>query len=585
MPRRDAERNRQKLLDAGREVFAEDPGAPFEEIARRAGVGIGTLYRHFPTRDALVEVIYAEHIDEVLAAAEEAADAENAWEGLVAFLERVLELQARNLPLRGVFLRHGADAALAERRRLIQPALARLVARGREQGVVRDDFTLGDLSLALWSFAPIFEATSGVAPEVWRRHLRILLDGMRPDCGDASARPPAGRQAARGGDSRASDPVPRTASGGMTHQPPRIRLIFGALVLVLLLASLDQTIVSTALPTIVGDLGGIEHLSWVVTAYLLTSTVASPLYGKLGDLYGRKLVLQAAIVIFLLGSALCGIAQGMHRADRLPRDPGSRRRGADRHLDRRDRRRDPAPRPRQVPGLLRRRLRGLDRDRAAARRLLRRQPLLALDLLHQPADRGGGADRDRHRVPLAGRARPPLGRLARRRAAHRCALVDRAVHEPRRDDLCLGLGADPGADRPRGRAGPPVRARRAPRRRADPAARPVPEQDLFLRERDRLRGRARALRRDRLHAGLPPDRPGREPDPLRAPADADDARRPDHVDRERPADLTDRQVPQVPDHRHRSDDGRAGAAVAARRWGARPWRRRCTCSSSGSGSG
>src|SRR3954471_5550764 len=95
------------------------------------------------------------------------------------------------------------------------------------------------------------------------------------------------------------------------QQAPRVRLIFGALVLVLLLASLDQTIVSTALPTIVGDLGGIEHLSWVVTAYLLTSTVASPLYGKLGDLYGRKLVLQAAIVIFLVGSALCGIAQGM----------------------------------------------------------------------------------------------------------------------------------------------------------------------------------------------------------------------------------------------------------------------------------
>jgi EmrB/QacA subfamily drug resistance transporter len=97
----------------------------------------------------------------------------------------------------------------------------------------------------------------------------------------------------------------------LSPQPPRIRLVFGALVLVVLLASLDQTIVSTALPTIVGDLGGIEHLSWVVTAYLLTSTVVAPLYGKLGDLYGRKLVLQAAIVIFLIGSALCGIAQNM----------------------------------------------------------------------------------------------------------------------------------------------------------------------------------------------------------------------------------------------------------------------------------
>src|SRR5881275_1239515 len=81
--------------------------------------------------------------------------------------------------------------------------------------------------------------------------------------------------------------------------------------LVLLLASLDQTIVSTALPTIVGDLGGLTHLSWVVTAYLLASTITGPLYGKFGDLYGRKPTLQVAIVIFLIGSMLCGIAQNM----------------------------------------------------------------------------------------------------------------------------------------------------------------------------------------------------------------------------------------------------------------------------------
>src|SRR5690349_2483579 len=77
------------------------------------------------------------------------------------------------------------------------------------------------------------------------------------------------------------------------------------------MASLDQTIVAPALPTIVGELGGLAHLSWVVTAYLLASTIVSPLYGKLGDLYGRKRVLQVAIVIFLAGSALCGAAQNM----------------------------------------------------------------------------------------------------------------------------------------------------------------------------------------------------------------------------------------------------------------------------------
>ncbi|WP_126225597.1 MDR family MFS transporter [Burkholderia ambifaria] len=88
-------------------------------------------------------------------------------------------------------------------------------------------------------------------------------------------------------------------------------LVIAALLLVMLLSALDQTIVSTALPTIVGELGGLDQLSWVVTAYLLSSTVVLPLYGKLGDLYGRKIVLQAAIVLFLAGSALCGIAQDM----------------------------------------------------------------------------------------------------------------------------------------------------------------------------------------------------------------------------------------------------------------------------------
>ena len=95
------------------------------------------------------------------------------------------------------------------------------------------------------------------------------------------------------------------------RQRSGLLVIFGALLLVLLLASLDQTIVSTALPTIVGDLGGVAHLSWVVTAYLLASTIAGPMYGKLGDLYGRKPLLQLAIVLFLIGSALCGIAQNM----------------------------------------------------------------------------------------------------------------------------------------------------------------------------------------------------------------------------------------------------------------------------------
>jgi EmrB/QacA subfamily drug resistance transporter len=91
----------------------------------------------------------------------------------------------------------------------------------------------------------------------------------------------------------------------------RVLIVIGALMLTMLLAALDQTIVSTALPTIVGDLGGLNHLSWVVTSYLLAITIVTPLYGKLGDLYGRKVVLQGALILFLIGSALCGQAQGM----------------------------------------------------------------------------------------------------------------------------------------------------------------------------------------------------------------------------------------------------------------------------------
>lgn len=101
----------------------------------------------------------------------------------------------------------------------------------------------------------------------------------------------------------------------MTSQvanPPvqSIRLLFSALLLVMLLSALDQTIVSTALPTIVGELGGWTSFP-VVTAYILSSTIAVPLYGKFGDLFGRKIVLQVAIGLFLVGSALCGLAQNM----------------------------------------------------------------------------------------------------------------------------------------------------------------------------------------------------------------------------------------------------------------------------------
>src|SRR3977135_36252 len=106
-------------------------------------------------------------------------------------------------------------------------------------------------------------------------------------------------------------PSPREGTTDAPLAGRALTTVFVALMLGMFLAALDQTIVSTALPTIVGDLGGLNHLSWVVTSYLLAVTIVTPLYGKLGDLYGRKLVLQGALVLFLVGSALCGAAQGM----------------------------------------------------------------------------------------------------------------------------------------------------------------------------------------------------------------------------------------------------------------------------------
>jgi len=103
--------------------------------------------------------------------------------------------------------------------------------------------------------------------------------------------------------------VSATRVAPLTHR--QILVVFSGLLLGMFLAALDQTIVATALPTIVGDLGGLDHLSWVVTAYLLTSTASTPLYGKISDLYGRRIMFQAAIVIFLAGSALSGLSQTM----------------------------------------------------------------------------------------------------------------------------------------------------------------------------------------------------------------------------------------------------------------------------------
>ena len=242
-----------------------------------------------------------------------------------------------------------------------------------------------------------------------------------------------------------------TATTESTRPPLAILL---ALALGVLLAALDQTIVATALPTVAGDLGGLADLAWVVTAYLVAETVSTPLYGKLGDVIGRKRVLMAAIVLFLTGSALSGLAGSMLELVLFRALQGLGAGGlivtamaviGDLV----------APRERaRYMGDDRRRLRGRQRGRPAAGRAARGRPVLALGLLRQPPRGRGRAARDRGQAARHGARRAPAGRRARRGAAHGGGQRDRARHIMGRHRVRLGLPHDPGPGRGgRGRGG------------------------------------------------------------------------------------------------------------------------------------
>jgi AcrR family transcriptional regulator len=190
--RRDAQRNHALLVAAARAVFAErGVEAQLDEIARRAGLGIGTLYRHFPTREALVEAVFAERVDEFLAVAEAALAETDAWAGLVSFLEGTLVLQTGDRVLKEIFLRYPpGEGRLAETRRQMRQLFEQILDRAHAQGVLRSDFAVPDLALLLWSFAPVIDATAETAPNVWRRHLHWLLDGLRSDSATPQTVPP-----------------------------------------------------------------------------------------------------------------------------------------------------------------------------------------------------------------------------------------------------------------------------------------------------------------------------------------------------------------------------------------------------------
>jgi AcrR family transcriptional regulator len=191
--RRDAQRNRDAILAAARQVFC-DHGleAPLEEIARRAGVGIGTLYRRFPSRVELLDAVLADTVQAHVDAAERALAMEDPWDGFAHYLEETCRLQAADRGLNDAMgMRfQGATAMEAAKARLFD-VVAQVVDRAQQSGQLRADLTLEDLAFVSWANTRILPAcrAAGV-PDAWRRHLGILLNGFRADRAHPLPQPP-----------------------------------------------------------------------------------------------------------------------------------------------------------------------------------------------------------------------------------------------------------------------------------------------------------------------------------------------------------------------------------------------------------
>ncbi|HTJ69377.1 MAG TPA: TetR/AcrR family transcriptional regulator [Actinospica sp.] len=184
--RRDAERNRRLILDAARSVFAQRGlDASLDEVAAEAGLGVGTVYRRFPNRDALIDALFDEMVLAIQSIVDESAAVPRAWDGLVHFITNMLEKQGRDKGLRDVLLSrqpHPGPCEVAHDdvvREKVQPLLYDLIDRAQREGDLRPDVTPTDFGVILVASVSMVDFTAPVDPDVWHRQLSIILDGLR----------------------------------------------------------------------------------------------------------------------------------------------------------------------------------------------------------------------------------------------------------------------------------------------------------------------------------------------------------------------------------------------------------------------
>ncbi len=189
--RRDAELNRQRIIAAAREVFGERGlEATLDDVAHHAGVGVGTVYRRFPSKEHLVEAMFVDQFEAIRKLAEDALRAEDPWEGFTTFTWRAVELHASDRGLREVMLSNAfGHERVAEAKSHLVPLITRLVQRAQASGDLRADVVPTDMPLLHQMIGSVIEYTHGIQPDLWRRCLALLLDGLRANPGQSSELP------------------------------------------------------------------------------------------------------------------------------------------------------------------------------------------------------------------------------------------------------------------------------------------------------------------------------------------------------------------------------------------------------------